>query len=252
MARGLYPGVAPDTWRAYPSDIRVCSGAATGAPTQVTKGATTIDGRWQNFFGTTLIAARITMTVGSGWSGGSGDVYTFRLPFPCNRSQFGADQVLGSAFLHRPSTGWNMEMLPTNADDFAYGGLAQTEEDYWCHLFIPKSGIAQGTGTVAQSTSSVTVNHGLAITPHAGDITITPTNSPTTNPQMIMVQNIGATSFDVVTKVSLTTGTLPFSWKAEVEPNSTGGAFPQLFGPGQPWSLAASDLVQINMLYQPR
>ncbi len=75
---------------------------------------------------------------------------------------------------------------------------------------------SNGSATVAPSTTSITVNHGLSTTPSLNDIQVTPTNSMN-GANKFWISNPTATTFDIV--VDQTPGassTAQFVWKATV------------------------------------
>jgi hypothetical protein len=54
-----------------------------------------------------------------------------------------------------------------------------------------------GSATVVSGATTVVVNHGLAVTPEAGDITVTLTNNPTNDFGQAWVSDMGATQFTI-------------------------------------------------------
>lgn len=71
-----------------------------------------------------------------------------------------------------------------------------------------------GTGTIASGTTAVTITHGLAVTPAAKDIFITPTANTTNDPGNIWVDTITATQFNLNCRVNPGASGMPFSWTA--------------------------------------
>lgn len=72
-----------------------------------------------------------------------------------------------------------------------------------------------GTATVASGTTSITVAHGLDVTPSAEDIQVTPTNDPTNDVGNFWVDTVGATNFNINVGADPGTGGATFSWSAE-------------------------------------
>jgi hypothetical protein len=72
-----------------------------------------------------------------------------------------------------------------------------------------------GTATVASGTTSIAVNHGLSVTPSAGDITVTPTNSMGSATKFY-IDTYTSTQFTIHTDVDPGVTTATFAWKAEV------------------------------------
>lgn len=204
-----------------------------------------------NVASTTGFTSNGTITVATGgtpavirYSGITSTTFT-----GCNTNSGGG--VMSTSGSVTGTTGINktLPLIPTLADPLPPYNL-HTQEDYWAHIFIQHSKNT-GAGTIAQGATTQTITHNLGLTPIASDIFITPTGNPTTNPQNVSVQNITSTSFDVVSAVSLTTGTLPFEWKAMVEPNSSLN-FPQLVNFGRPWAMGPGTVISLKMEYETR
>ena len=85
----------------------------------------------------------------------------------------------------------------------------------------------QGTGTITNGNTSVTVTHGLSFAPHipinptAQDFTVTPTNNPDNAPGHIWVSNVTATQFTVNCASDPGASGLTFAWvgRTRQEPN---------------------------------
>lgn len=73
---------------------------------------------------------------------------------------------------------------------------------------------AKGTGSILSTNTAVTITHGLAYTPVAGDIVITPTENPTNTPGLIWVDTITSTQFNVNCENDPGASNLDFSWRA--------------------------------------
>lgn len=73
-----------------------------------------------------------------------------------------------------------------------------------------------GAGTIASTTTSVTVNHGTGRTPAAEQIHLTMTNNPTNTPGHVWVSAIDDTSFDVNCESDPGASGMAFRW--EVSP----------------------------------
>jgi hypothetical protein len=73
---------------------------------------------------------------------------------------------------------------------------------------------SSGTATVASGSTTVTVNHGLAITPTTGTITLTPTNNLGTA-NKFWVTNPTATQFTVNVDADPGAGTATFAWSVK-------------------------------------
>jgi hypothetical protein len=72
----------------------------------------------------------------------------------------------------------------------------------------------KGTATVANGQTYVTVTHGLAFTPTADQIRVTPTNNMG-NAAKYWISNLGATSFRINVNADPGATTATFSWKTE-------------------------------------
>ena len=68
-----------------------------------------------------------------------------------------------------------------------------------------------GTGSIANGATTAVITHGLAYTPVAADITITPTEQPTNNPGAIWISTITSTQF-TVNSLNPGASNLDFSW----------------------------------------
>jgi hypothetical protein len=76
---------------------------------------------------------------------------------------------------------------------------------------------SSGAGVVASGTTYIDVTHGLASTPSANDIMVTPTNS-LGNSTKYYISDIGATTFRINVDADPGATTATFSWIAEVNP----------------------------------
>lgn len=74
----------------------------------------------------------------------------------------------------------------------------------------------QGTGTILSGTTALVVNHGLAVTPVAKNITIGFTQNPTADPGNFWVDTITATQFTVNVRTNPGVSNLGFNWDARV------------------------------------
>jgi parallel beta-helix repeat protein len=75
---------------------------------------------------------------------------------------------------------------------------------------------AEGGGTIPSGSTSVVVTHGLAVTPAAEAILVTPTNSPTSDPGNMWISGITSTQFTVNCRANPGTSGLNFRWRASV------------------------------------
>lgn len=75
---------------------------------------------------------------------------------------------------------------------------------------------AEGAGSIASGATSVVITHGLALTPAAEAIALTPTNSPTSDPGNMWITNITSTQFTVNCRTSPGASGLNFRWRASV------------------------------------
>lgn len=73
-----------------------------------------------------------------------------------------------------------------------------------------------GTGTIAASTTSTTITHGLGFTPTAQNIIITPTNNPANDPGNTWINSITATTFNVNSRNDPGIPGLSFTWQVVV------------------------------------
>lgn len=71
---------------------------------------------------------------------------------------------------------------------------------------------SSGTSSIVSGTTTKVVAHGLARTPRAQDIIITPTNSPTADPGNFWITAIGSTNFTLNVRVDPGASGLDFSW----------------------------------------
>lgn len=254
-------GVRPVLPQSFVPSVRAFVALGDGTPTQPALGSATISATWsRDALG--LVRYSGIITFASDTTFGSGDrLWGVRLPWPANRSTNGADLPIGTAYVAEgasDSPRWTQLLVPTLLDPvnsdlttLTTGAYVNDEQDRWMQFFTAKGGVASGTATIAQGTSSITVNHGLPFAPQAYDIQIMPTGSPTTAPRIFYVNGITSTQFVVNTGVSLTTGTLPFSWKAVVEPDS-GTTYSLLFGSKKPWTLASGHSLAWSVVYEGR
>lgn len=72
----------------------------------------------------------------------------------------------------------------------------------------------RGTSSVLSTTTTITVSHGLAVTPTAQDIAITPTNSPTNDPGNWWVSAPTSTTFNVNVRNDPGASNFNFGWSA--------------------------------------
>lgn len=250
--RGALDGLGPGLWQKYEPTIRGFH--ASTSPTQPSLGTdSTVYGEyWSNGQGRVMCRGAIqfgsTATYGSGES-----VWGVSLPVPANRSSGGADLPIGNAWLWQGSAAdpqLNMQSIPTLMDPLAGGGGNQTNEDNYFQLFIPYM-VSYGTGSFASSATSATVTHGLAVTPVAYDITVVPTNNPSSTPKTIWIDTITSTQFNVNITTASTTTPMTFSWKARAECNSTAN-FSLLASSLKPWVWASGHVISWQIEYEAR
>lgn len=74
----------------------------------------------------------------------------------------------------------------------------------------------KGTATVANGTTSIAVNHGLAETPVAGEVVVTPTNNPTNDIIHFWVDTYTSTQFTINVEADPGASTATFAWHAKV------------------------------------
>lgn len=72
-----------------------------------------------------------------------------------------------------------------------------------------------GTASIADATTSITVNHGLSVTPALSDISVTATNSAAAGAGH-WISNVTATTFDINTTTAPSGTTADYSWFAAV------------------------------------
>jgi hypothetical protein len=257
--KGVFSGatVGSGQWRNY--DPLWLNTNQSGTPTMPDIGNGTKQGRYLKLTGG-LVVAQVQLIFGSTTTFGNGDFYTIGLPFPANRwtATLGstvADLPIGTALAWQGSAAspsLTMPLLPTLADPGGGYGT-QTNEDYFAHLFYPHA-LAVGTSSVTNA-GPATVTHNLGLTPVASDITITPTaiTASSTNPKIVYVDTIGATTFNVNVLTALGSGkTLSFSWKARAEPNNSAVNFPQLVSYRRPWTWAQNHGIYCQFIYEAR
>jgi hypothetical protein len=75
---------------------------------------------------------------------------------------------------------------------------------------------AYGTGSIASGATSTIINHGMPVTPNAGNINITPSAVTTSAVGLIYVDTIGAKSFTVHTTNDPSTSGFSFGWDCYV------------------------------------
>jgi hypothetical protein len=182
----------------------------------------------------------------------SGETFSwiFTLPYPANRASGGADLPIGTALLWQgPSANPAPLMLgQISLADPNLPWASQGEEDKHCQVFLQNM-VAYGTASQASGSTGVTVAHGLPGTPNAFDFNLVMTNTPSTNPQWASIQNIGATTFDIIVKASSTTTPATFAWSCKPFP---GSSLFQLLGTGRPWNWAAGHSIGLLFQYEAR
>lgn len=244
---GLIAGLKPTPWTDYVPRI-VATG---GTPVQhVVSDERNVKGRFlvgnqglvKVFIGITLVAGD---TLPSGETFG----WYVSLPAVANRASGGADLPIGTAMLWQ---GAAADPSPLMIGQVLLADPAipvtQGREDRFCMVAIAGT-LGYGTATIPSGSTSVTVTHGLGGTPNAYDLRIVLTNTPTTNPQWWSVQNIGATTFDIVVKTNPSTTGATFAWKADCFPN---GTLNQIMGSNRPWVWAAGHRINMQLEYEAR
>lgn len=92
--------------------------------------------------------------------------------------------------------------------DFAYSSLAGLEIRGNTGLVTENS----GTGTITSGNTSVTVSHGLSVTPNAQDFSIVFTEQATNDYGRWWISNITSTQFDLNVSSDPGASNLDFSW----------------------------------------
>ena len=76
-------------------------------------------------------------------------------------------------------------------------------------------GLGSGTASITSGTTSVTVAHGLDFTPTADQISVCPTNSPTSAPGWFWVDTITSTDFNINVTSDPSTSGADFAWRID-------------------------------------
>lgn len=247
--RGVIGGVRIPGWQSYTPNLREFSNAGTGI-TQPSLGNSIAVARWMRdpsgkvfYYGQITFGS--TATFGSG-----GSVWGLTLPYPASRSSGGADLPIGTAMAWQgTASNRNMVLTPTLMDPLSPGGTNGAEDDY-AQFFCSRL-VASGTGSIASAATSTTITHGLANTPTATDIRITPTATTTNNCGIWYVDTIGSSTFNVNVKAAPGASTFAFSWKAEVDPNNS-SEFDLLAAHNKPWTWAANHVLGWSLVYEGR
>jgi hypothetical protein len=72
----------------------------------------------------------------------------------------------------------------------------------------------KGTATIPSGALTTNINHGLSYTPQLQDISVTPTNNPTTDPAWFYITNPTSSQFTLSVKTNPSTSGATFVWKA--------------------------------------
>lgn len=250
----MVPGLNASGWQNYRPLLRGFSFLGGGITQPILSDERNSIGRY-TITNQGFVKGQAQITFAAADALGSGEtVWGIRLPFPANRSSGGADLPIGTAFLWQGSAAnpqLNLIGQVTLMDPLEPAG-SQGREDSFVQVFLSKL-ISFGSVTFGSASLTSTVTHGLAsgYTPNAYDIKLTLTNTPSTNPQWISAQNIGATTFDIVLRASATTTPATVAWKIESEPNNSSG-FALLMNSQKPWAWAAGHSIGINFEYEAR
>lgn len=242
LSRGVWRDYTPELWAFNPS----------GGTTQpIASDLRYRQGRYLHTFEDLVtVRAKIEFLAGDTLgTAGSGGIWAVRLPVPASRAA-GADQPIGSAMLWQGAAANPAPLMVGQVSlmDPIIGGGSQGQEDSFIQVFC-QSSVAFGTATITSAATSVTVTHGLAFTPNAYDIRVVPTNTSTTNTQWCSVQNIGATTFDIVVKVAPGASTATYSWKIDAFPTT---GFDVLMAHNKPWTWAAGHIIGLDLTYEAR
>ena len=73
-----------------------------------------------------------------------------------------------------------------------------------------------GTGTINSGATSVTITHGLEVTPTADDISVVLAENPTNDPGNIWIDTIGSTTFIINCRSDPGSSNLDVAWRAEI------------------------------------
>lgn len=246
---GFVAGQNTNAWKKYEPRLR----AFGGSPVQhAPSDERNLQGRWLlTNQGLVKFFTQITFAAGDTLPSGETFCLAITLPYPANRSSGGADLPIGTAMLWQgPSANPSPMMIgQVSLADAVAGFAAQGEEDKFCQVFLANMIAFGGPVDFASGATTATVTHGLPGAPAAYDIKLTPTNVPSTNTAWYAVQNVTATTFDIVIKTSSTTTPAQFYWKIEALPSS---ALFQLMGSRRPWTWAAGHSISIQGEYEAR
>jgi hypothetical protein len=261
--RGVFSGLAAETWRSYETEIVACVVPGGATPTQPSLGTDGYKyGRFIDLPGGLVVAQAkfVWGTTANGASAGSGsDAYMVRLPRPANRwtaavtDSANADLPIGTGIGRSKTTVdpmLTMPLIPTLADPFppfAY----QSGQDYYAQLFCAHS-IQTGTATISGASTSVDVDHGLDITPAMSDIIVNVsgiTGAPAAV-RSVYVTSVDANTFRINVQVAPGGATaLDFAWKIRAEPNSSESVTP-LVNHGRPWAWGEGCEISVQMIYE--
>lgn len=262
MNRGLIPGLNSDGWREYVPELKC--GAASGSVTEPSLGTAPIQrGRYLvTRSGFVIVQALIRW--GTSPAEGVGNAYMVSLPIAANRwtkssaLPNGADLPIGSGMISQGRTldpAFNIPVIPTITDPWNVSNV-KNDYDKYAQLFSAHMILAAGTATIAASGTSVTVTYSTSAVgpiPRASDIQVVPTGTLSgSNWQIFEVQNITATTFDIVTKASVGTGGQSFGWKVRATPYTSSGTYnvPMLVAPGRPWLWDATHEMTLELFYE--
>lgn len=106
----------------------------------------------------------------------------------------------------------NFSVTDSQAYNNTSGPYASSTAGVVVRNFIGFKTTNTGTGVITAASTSVVVTHGLAITPSASSITVTPTNNTTADYGNIWVSGITSTQFTVNVRVAPGASTMTFNW----------------------------------------
>lgn len=247
---GVLAGSTPLVWQPCAAELRgfVITGSAPSV--QPSNPSGTNLARYLDL-GNGLILFKFNFVFDANSVFGTGEhIWAVRLPVPANRASGGADLTDGTVLAWQGSAAnpqLTMALRPSLMDPMLYGGN-QGMEDYYIQFFCPNL-MGMGTGSIANNQTSATVTHNVGSTPSAFDINVVPTATTGTNPGIIFVNNIGATTFQVNVKTSSSSNSLQFSWKIRMEPNGT-TTLDVLANHTRPWLWASGHQLSGTILYE--
>lgn len=257
--RGVHAGDSSPAWKDYPVAWRSNKFASLGAvTTQPSLGNGALYGRYLRL-GSGFIMAEIQLIFGSTTTVGStASFWAFSLPFPGRRANLGADLPIGIGLAQlgsAASPNSTQPLICTLADpaDAQQQQGTQSDEDNWLQGFC-QSMIATGSGAFTSGVATSVVTHNLGVNsgyiPNAYDINVVGTNTASTTPRYLWIDNITSTQFTVNVAVTATTTPLAYSWKIRGEPNNSGASI--LMGPDAPWAWVNGSSLSFQAIYEAR